>query len=102
MAFPQETLACTLEGKELEERVRAWSEVASQGRARKIEPGRIVSVYPRDAALRTRLDQLIEAEAECCTFLKFNIEDGDDSMTVELRLPEEMTPMFTALLQKVT
>jgi hypothetical protein len=98
MALPEETIACTLEGKELEERVRAWSEIASQARDRKFEPGRIVSVYPRDAALLMRLEQLIAAEAECCPFLKFNIEDGDDSITVELRLPEELMPVFAGLL----
>jgi hypothetical protein len=99
MAVARETLACTLEGKELEERVRAWMEVASRARDRKVEPGRIVSVYPRDTALRERLRELIAAEAECCTFLKFSIAEGHDTMTIELRLPEEMTPMFSSLLQ---
>jgi hypothetical protein len=99
MALSQETIACTLEGKELEERVRDWSEVAARARDRKIEPGRIVSIYPRDADLRMRLEQLIVAEADCCTFLEFSIQEGPDTMTVELRLPEEMTPVFAALLR---
>lgn len=102
MSGRTEAVACALQGDDLVERVQAWMAVASQGLDRRAEPGRIVSTYPRDRELLARIEQLIAAEAECCPFLKFRIEEQPDEMIVELQLPEELTPAFAALLQAVT
>jgi hypothetical protein len=50
----------------------------------------IVAVYPNDAQLLDRLRELIAAEAECCSFLRFSVEETPDATLTELRLPEEL------------
>jgi hypothetical protein len=88
METPQQPLACTLEGAELGDRLRAWSEVLPRASTRRTEDGRVVATYPKDAELLSRLRELIAAEANCCSFLDFRLEERPDAIVVELRLPD--------------
>jgi hypothetical protein len=102
MATPAHASACTLEGSELLARMHAWQQVASQATSRRVEDTRIVATYPNDAQLLQQLRELIDAEAACCSFLEFSLEEKADSVVTELRFPQEMpAPMKTLILELI-
>jgi MerR family transcriptional regulator, copper efflux regulator len=88
MDTPPQPLACTLKGADLSGRLRAWSQVVARATSRRVEHGRVVATYPNDAQLLGRLRELIAAEADCCSFLDFRLEETPDAIVIELRLPE--------------
>jgi hypothetical protein len=95
-------LACSLSSPELAERIREWGEVASRATSRHVDKGRIVSTYPLDSQLLLQLRRLIEAEAECCPFMQFSVEEGPDQVEVELRVPDDMSEALAVMLGLVT
>jgi hypothetical protein len=90
METPAKPFTCSLEGPELLDRIDAWQDVVTRATSRGIEDGRVVAGYPKDAQLLGRLRQLVAAEAECCSFLLFDVEETPDEIVTELRLPEGM------------
>jgi hypothetical protein len=98
----EQHLACTLTGPELVGRIQEWASVASYARSRYVEEGRVTSVYPSDPELLDRLQRLIAAEAECCPFLHFDIQQEAEEMIVELHVPKEMTEALAVMLGLVT
>jgi hypothetical protein len=102
MATPAPLSACALEGSELLARIHAWQQVTNRATSRRVEGARIVATYPNDAQLLGQLRELIAAEAACCSFLEFNVEEMADSVVTELRFSEE-TPaaMRTMLLELI-
>jgi hypothetical protein len=90
MDQPVQPLSCRLDGPDFVDRIEAWREVVARATTRRVEDGRVVAVYPNDAQLLARLRELIAAEAECCSFLHFSLEETPDAILTELRLPEEL------------
>jgi hypothetical protein len=90
MATPPRPLSCSLNGDELFDRIEAWRELVQRATSRGVEGDRVVAVYPNDAQLLGRLRELIAAEAECCAFLRFSLEETPDAILTELRLPEAL------------
>jgi hypothetical protein len=88
MDAPGQPFACSLQGPELLDRIEAWRDVVARATSRGIENDRVVAVYPKDARLLRRLRELVAAEAECCSFLLFDVEETPDAIVTELRLPE--------------
>jgi hypothetical protein len=82
--------ACSLDGPDLLDRIEAWREVVARATRHGVEDGRVVAVYPKDAQLLGRLRELVAAEAKCCSFLRFDVEEKPDAIVTELRLPEGM------------
>jgi hypothetical protein len=83
-------LACTLEGSALADRIEAWRAVVARASTRRVEDGRFVAVYPKDVQILDRLRELIAAEAECCAFLRVDVDERPDAIVTELRLPDEL------------
>jgi hypothetical protein len=98
MESRRQQLACSLEGAELVERIEAWREVVSSATGHDIHYGRVVTTYPKDGWLVERLRELIEAEAECCSFLEFTVDERPDSIVTELRLAEETPASMRTLI----
>jgi MerR family copper efflux transcriptional regulator len=98
MASREESLACTLSGPELSERIREWTDVASQATSREVHESRVVSRYPADPHLLARLRNLIAAEAECCPFIEFHVEERPTHFVVELRVPPDMGGVLSVML----
>ena len=99
MDGPEQALMCALEGEQLIARMQAWQQVVSRATSRHVERGRATATYPNDAEVLQELRDLIAAEADCCPFLEFRIEEGPDGILTELRVPEEMpAPMRTLIL----
>ena len=90
--------ACTLEGAEMMGRIAAWREVSAQAISRRVEADRITSVYPPDQQLLTRLQDLIAAEAVCCSFLKFTIDSRAHETIVQLAYPEAARQLVEAII----
>ena len=90
MDTPAQPFACSLDAPELVDRIEAWREVVAHATSRGVDNDRVVAVYPKDALLLGRLRALIAAEAECCSFLLFDVEETPDAIITELRLPEGM------------
>jgi hypothetical protein len=91
-----------LEGPELLARLQAWQQVVSQATGRQVEDTRIVATYPNDVQLLHQLRELIDAEAACCSLLKFTLEEKAGSILTELRFPEEMpAPMKTLIIELI-
>ena len=90
MDTPAQPFTCSLEGAELLDRIEAWREIVPRATTRGVENDRVVAVYPKDAQLLGRLRALVAAEAECCSFLLFDVEETPDAIVTELRLPEGM------------
>jgi hypothetical protein len=84
-------LACSLDGPALVDRIEAWREVVQRATSRRVERDRVVAIYPNDPDLRNRLHELIAAEAECCGFLRFDLDERPDAIVTELRLPDAMS-----------
>jgi MerR family copper efflux transcriptional regulator len=98
MSSPETSFACTLSGPELLERIQAWQDVASQATSREVHEGRVVSTYPPDPQLLVRLRDLIAAEAECCPFMQFHVEERPTHVVVELRVPHGMGRTLAGML----
>jgi len=98
MATTAPLSACTLDGSELRARMRAWQQVTSRATSRRVEASRIIAIYPNDARLLEQLRELIDAEAACCSFLKFTLEERPDSVVTELRFPQQMPPPIKTLI----
>jgi hypothetical protein len=95
-------LACKLSGPALVERIQDWRRIASQATRRTVGDTAIVSVYPRTDELVGELRRLIDAEAECCSFMDFQLSEIGDEVIVELRVPEEMRNVMESMLGLVT
>lgn len=93
-----DTLVCSLSGPALIERISDWQQVASKATTRHVDGGRVVSTYPNEQDLLQRLRRLIAAEADCCPFMQFDVEEGPEQVTVELRVPDEMGEVLTSML----
>jgi hypothetical protein len=76
---------CSLEGTE---RIDAWRQVAARATSSRVEHERVVATYPNDPQLRERLRELIALEGDCCSFLRFGLEERPDAIVTELRLPD--------------
>jgi hypothetical protein len=98
MPTPAQASDCTLEGPELLARMHVWQQVASRATSRRVEGTRIVATYPNDAQLLQQLRELIDAEAACCSFLEFTLEEKADSILTELRFPQGMPAGMRTLI----
>ncbi len=92
-----EALGCSLEGQELSDRVDEWARLMGRATSRRVEKGRIVSTYPREQSLLDQLSGLIAAEAECCSFMNFRVEEQADQVVVELSVPDEMSQTLSSM-----
>ncbi|MDQ3987312.1 MAG: hypothetical protein M3280_12550 [Actinomycetota bacterium] len=91
-----------MSGPELVERIKEWGRVASRATSRHVGKGRIVSTFPRDRELVQQLRRLIAAEARCCSFMQFNVEERPEQVVVELRVPDDMSETLAGILGLLT
>lgn len=92
------TAACSLSGAELFERVVRWKTLAAHATAREVKDGTIVATYPAEPEVLDELRNLIAAEAACCPFLDFDVDERPDETIVKLDIPAEMREGLAPLL----
>lgn len=93
-----EVCACTLSGPDLADRIQEWAAVTARATSRDLEGNRIVSTYPVDDDVVTELRRLIAAEAECCSFMTFRVDETRGGIRVELEVPQGMSDVLPAML----
>jgi len=76
--------------------------VAAQGRTVDVTDDRVVAVYPHSEALLHDLRALVAAEAECCSFLTFTIEERGDQLVSELSYPPQTPAPLRAFIAELT
>jgi hypothetical protein len=93
-----ERATCSLSPNALSERRGAWRSLIAQALDRRVEPGRVLSTYPKGLEIARSLAQLVEAEKDCCPFLEFDIRESDSTIEVELRYPPEFAATLASVL----
>lgn len=92
-------IACSLSGPDLRERL---SEIRDVGRAGLIgvrrEGGNRVLHFRPSPEISSRLERIVEAEAQCCAFLELTIDEAPDSIDLMVGGPDGAEPVVEELV----
>ncbi len=99
MTEKRELHACSLDPEQLSARVAQWRAVASRATTRVIDRHRLISTYPREELLERQLRHLIAAEAQCCSFMQFDVAKEPQRLVVTLTVPPEMSDSLLAFFE---
>jgi hypothetical protein len=91
-----EPIACTLGAGAYQERL-AWLAELNRSALRGVyrEGARLILTYDSIAAARVR--EMIRREQECCAFLQFELDEGENDLTLAITAPEAARDMLDAL-----
>jgi hypothetical protein len=91
-------VACSLGAGDLQARL---TEIAAVGAASLIahdeDGGRHTLRFRPDPTTRRRLEEIVAAEAECCSFLALDLAERDGELVLTLAAPEEGRPFADEL-----
>lgn len=91
-------IACSLGAAELEQRL---TEIAAVGSASLIsrarEGDRHLLRFRADATTRRRLEAIVAAEAECCSFLELTLSDDAGVLVLSIGAPEDAEAVAAGL-----
>ncbi|HZM29928.1 MAG TPA: MerR family transcriptional regulator [Acidimicrobiales bacterium] len=90
-------VACTLEPGERPGREAAWEALAARASTRMQLPGGGIRLEFPGQSVVADLADLVAAEQSCCTFFSFAITVDARGTGLEVRAPEEATPLVEAL-----
>lgn len=93
-----EALCCSLTGPRRAQRIKEWAALTAHATSQRQGPNRIISTYPAEKEIVEELRRLIAAEAECCSFMKFDVHETPSLVRVELTVPEEMTGFLDTMV----
>lgn len=83
-----EPIACTLEPTDQKARIEEWQALRRDALIEEIRDGGLSTTLWRGrAGVAERLEQLIEAERACCSFLAFEMEKDDSIIRLETTFP---------------
>jgi hypothetical protein len=92
-------IACTLGANDYRRRL---DEVRALGDAALIdtesEPGRAVLRFAASAGIRARVDNIVAAEAECCSFLTMTVTDEPDVVVLTIEAPRDAALVLDELV----
>lgn len=93
-------IACSLSAAQLPERL---AEIGAQSRDSLIArgPSRLLR-FRDDESTRARLDALIAAESECCSFLSFDLRRDRGDLVLSIGAPPEAQGVADALADAFT
>ena len=83
---PETPIACSLNATELRTRLDEIGALGHDALLR-TDPDGTMHFRP-DRATRERLEDVIEAEARCCSFLRFELAEERDTLTLKVVAPE--------------
>jgi hypothetical protein len=82
-------VACSLSGGELEQRVAAIAEVGAASLvSRTATGGRHLLRFRAGAQTQRRLEEIVAAESECCSFLDLSLTEENDEIVLSIAAPE--------------
>jgi len=83
-----EPIACTLEPSDQNARVEEWRELRRDALIRETRDATVsTTLWKPRAGVVERLEQLVEAERACCSFLEFELEEEDSVIRLETTFP---------------
>jgi hypothetical protein len=93
-------IACALSAADLAERA---AELEALGRDALLDsrekPGRAVLRFRPDPVIQERVEAVVAAERECCAFLDFRLEHGDQASVLTIAAPDGGAEMVHELAQ---
>ncbi len=96
-------VACSLGAGALEQRLAAIAEIGAESLlSRHAESGRHLLRFRADAVTRQRLEEIIAAEAECCSFLSLSLDQAGDELTLSIAAPREAQALADGLARAFT
>jgi AcrR family transcriptional regulator len=91
-------VACSLGGDALEERLAAIAEIGADSLiSRHTESGRHLLCFRADAATRRRLEEIVAAEAECCSSLELSLDRKGDELVLAIAAPRQAQALADGL-----
>lgn len=98
MPDPQ-PIACTLDENALRQRLEQIAALGADALIGHEETGGAHTLRFRlDEQTRHRLEQIVDAEAKCCSFLDLTIEERDGELILALDAPAEGRPVADELV----
>lgn len=88
--------SCLLSAEALTERMAEWRALTAGALVRSRAPGSIALTLETGA--EAELMRLIDAEAACCSFLRFEVSLGESGIDVELHYPPDFAPQVFSLI----
>jgi hypothetical protein len=88
-------IACSLGASQLPERL---AEIAALSRDSFLADGPDGLRFRGDEGTRTRLDALVAAESECCSFLSFDVRTDEGDLVLSIAAPPDAQGVADALI----
>jgi hypothetical protein len=83
-------IACSLGAGDLKQRLAAIAAIGSASlRDRETDGGRHLLRFGADEATRRRLEEIVAAEAECCSFLDLILEERGSELVLSIAAPQD-------------
>jgi hypothetical protein len=83
-------VACSLDAGELQQRLAAIAEVGTDSLiSREIVSDCHLLRFRPDAATRQRLEDIVAAEARCCSFLDLSLSESEGELILTIAAPED-------------
>ncbi len=80
--------ACSLGGGELDQRLAVIAEIGGDSLvSRAVDGDRHLLRFRADSATRRRLEEIIAAEAECCSFLDLSLSEEGGDLVLAIAAP---------------
>ena len=93
---PPAPIACTLGAGAYQERLAWISEINRSALRRAQRDGaRLILTYDPHVAARVR--EMVRREQECCAFLRFELDEGADELTLVVTAPEAARDFLNAI-----
>jgi hypothetical protein len=81
-------IACTLGASALSDRMEEIRAFGNDGSVEVTsDAGRAVLRFRGDPGIRDRVEAIVAAESECCAFLDFTVEHGEDATVLTISAP---------------
>jgi hypothetical protein len=91
-------IACSLDAGALEQRLAAIAEIGAGSLiSRQAEDGRHLLRFRADAATRKRLEEIVAAEAKCCSFLDLSLDQKGDELRLAIAAPRDAQALADGL-----
>lgn len=83
-------IACSLDAGDLKGRLATIAEIgAASLLGREVDRGRHLMRFRSNAETRRRLEEIVAAEAECCSFLDLTLEERSGDLVLSVAAPKD-------------
>ena len=91
-------IACSLNAGELRERLDQIAAIGAERlTGRRSEDGRHLLRFRPDPSIRRRLEEIVAAESECCSFLDLDLREEGQQLVLEIAAPADAEPVAEEL-----